>query len=179
MNSLTSSTRGRLRPRTSIASGAALGLVVGATVYGAVSSSAEPVHAALKGNAPVALAPVKATTCVGNAKLEKGFCVTYVVRTVVAPSVPNAAAGTAAARPGAAPVAGLIPAGTVRAVNPGAAALTAVSAPKALLATPVAAQAAQPTPAPVPVATAVPGTGTGPVPAPAPPVATPVPTAAS
>jgi hypothetical protein len=90
MNRITRSTMRRLPPRTTVISGAALGLVAGAAVYGAVSSSAEATtQTAFKAKAPVAVAHVSAANCAANSKLEKGVCVVHVVRTVVVP--PSAA----------------------------------------------------------------------------------------
>jgi hypothetical protein len=90
MNRITPSTLRRLRPRTTVISGAALGLVAGVAVYGAVSSSAEATtHTAFKAKAPVAAAHASAANCAATEKLEKGVCVVHVVRTVVMP--PSAA----------------------------------------------------------------------------------------
>src|SRR5450631_869596 len=94
MNRITRSTMRRLPPRTTVISGAALGLVAGVAVYGAVSSQAETsAHTAFKAKAPVAAAHASAANCAANSKLEKGVCVVHVVRTVV---VPPSAAGIAA-----------------------------------------------------------------------------------
>ncbi len=93
MNRLTRSTTRRLSQRTTVVSGAALGLVAGAAVYGAVSSSAEVSQdSALKAKAPVAVAPAIAASCTAESRLEKGVCVVHVVRTVL---VPPSAASTA------------------------------------------------------------------------------------
>ena len=163
---------GHFRPRAAITSGAALGLVVGATVYGAVSSSAD-VQVAQKpqAKAPVAVAPVLATGCTGAAKLENGICVLHVVRTVLAP--PPAAAP-------AAPIAGKVPATTVRAgtpaggsaVTPKAAVIPKAAAKAVAAPTKTAVAAAAPAPRPSPTTAPVPGTTPSPTP-------TPVPTAAS
>jgi len=77
----------RIRPRTSVLSGAALGLLAGAAVYGTVSSSAvASTPRALKaGRAPLAAAPARAADCAKGQKLEKGVCIIHVVRTVVVP----------------------------------------------------------------------------------------------
>jgi len=97
MNRITRSTMRRLPPRTTVISGAALGLIAGAAVYGAVSSSAEATtHTAFKAKAPVAAAHASAADCAATAKLEKGVCVVHVVRTVVAP--PSAASIAAHAK---------------------------------------------------------------------------------
>ena len=90
MNRITPSTLRRLPPRTTVISGAALGLVAGVAVYGAVSSSAEATtHTAFKAKAPVAAAHASAANCAATEKLEKGVCVVHVARTVVMP--PSAA----------------------------------------------------------------------------------------
>ena len=98
MNRITRGTMRRLPPRTTVISGAVLGLAAGAAVYGAVSSSAEaPAHAAFKAKAPVAAAAnASAANCTASAKLEKGVCVVHVVRTVVVP--PSAASIAAHAK---------------------------------------------------------------------------------
>ena len=94
MNRITRSTMRRLPPRTTVISGAALGLVAGVAVYGAVSSSAEvSSHTAFKAKAPVATAKASAADCAATSKLENGVCVVHVVRTVV---VPPSAANVAA-----------------------------------------------------------------------------------
>lgn len=105
MNRPTRSTTRRLPQRATVVSGAALGLVAGAAVYGAVSSSAEvPQQTALKAKAPVAVAHPSAASCTAASKLEKGVCVVHVVRTVfvppsvVRPSVASTALHATAAR---------------------------------------------------------------------------------
>ena len=95
MNPITRSTMRRLRPRTMVMGGAALGLVAGVTLYGAVSSAAE-VRAPAAFKAPVA-APARFADCAAGAKLEKGVCVIHVVRTVVAPAAASTDHGTPAA----------------------------------------------------------------------------------
>ena len=74
----------RLSPRAMVVSGAALGLIAGATVYGAVSSSAEPAsHTAFTApKAPVTNAAHLAN-CKTGAKLDKGVCVVHITKTVV------------------------------------------------------------------------------------------------
>lgn len=177
-----------LHPRTAIIGGAALGLVVGATVYGAVSSSADAqLPQVFKAKAPVTVTPVIAAGCAGVAKLENGVCVVHVVRTVMAPVAPAAAAP-------AAPLAGQAPTNTLK---PGTTAGGAVVAPKPTvtmkaLAARTLAPAKAPVPAPVPAV--APAARTTPATAPTPgatpttasapgatpkPASTPVPTAAS
>jgi hypothetical protein len=108
MNRITRSTMRRLPPRTTAISGAALGLVAGVAVYGAVSSSAEvSSHTAVKAKAPVATAKASAADCAATSKLENGICVVHVVRTVVVP--PSAASVAAHAKAAHLPGAKLTP----------------------------------------------------------------------
>ena len=74
-----------IRPRTSVLSGAAVGLLAGAAVYAAVSSSvvATTPRALKAAKAQVAAAPARAADCARGQKLENGFCVIHVVRIVV------------------------------------------------------------------------------------------------
>ncbi|MEP7035356.1 MAG: hypothetical protein ABI662_06210 [Dermatophilaceae bacterium] len=81
-----------IRPSFTVLSGAAVGLVGAAAVYGAVSSSATPPAA----KSVVAVAPVPAAQCARGQKLEDGVCVIHVVRTVL---VPATAAGLFPAAP--------------------------------------------------------------------------------
>ena len=74
-----------IRPSFTVLSGAAIGLVAGAAVYGAVSSSATPTLKPTK--AVVAAAPAAAASCAKGQKLEDGACVIHVERTVVVPAV--------------------------------------------------------------------------------------------
>jgi hypothetical protein len=78
----------RLRPRTTVLSGATIGLIAGAAIYGAVSSSAtdKAPTAAKPASASVAAAPVSAARCAAGQKLEKGVCIVHVQRTVVLPA---------------------------------------------------------------------------------------------
>jgi hypothetical protein len=92
-------TIGRLSPRATVLTGAALGLCAGVTVYGAVSSAAESptafkAIAVAKAPAP---APVRYANCAAGAKLENGFCVTHVVKTVLAAPVAGATVKPASA----------------------------------------------------------------------------------
>ena len=82
----TPSPKRRIRPRTTVLSGAALGLFAGAAVFGAVSSSSAvassptPLKPTLvSANTPVTLAP-----CAKGQKLEHGVCIVHVERIVVA-----------------------------------------------------------------------------------------------
>jgi hypothetical protein len=80
-----------IRPSYTVLSGAAIGLVAGAAVYGAVSSSADQTPA----KATVAAVPASADSCAPGLKLEDGVCVVHVVKTVVVPP----AAGQGASSP--------------------------------------------------------------------------------
>jgi len=105
MNRITRTSMHRLSPRATVVSGAALGLIAGATVYSAVSSSAQaPAPAAFKAKAP-ATAPASLANCAAGAKLEKGVCVVHVVRTVTLPQ----SASQIAARAKVAPITGAVP----------------------------------------------------------------------
>ena len=73
-----------IRPSFTVLSGAAIGLVAGAAVYGAVSSSADQTSTPAK--ATVAAVPASAAQCAAGLKLEDGVCVVHVVKTVVVPS---------------------------------------------------------------------------------------------
>ena len=73
-----------IRPSFTVLSGAAIGLVAGAAVYGAVSSSATPTLKPTK--AVVAAAPAAVASCAQGQKLEDGVCVIHIVRTVVVPA---------------------------------------------------------------------------------------------
>jgi hypothetical protein len=72
-----------IRPSFTVLSGAAIGLVAGAAVYGAVSSSATQTLKPAK--AIVASVPAAPAKCAAGQKLEGGVCIVHVVRTVVAP----------------------------------------------------------------------------------------------
>ena len=85
-----------IRPSFTVLSGAAIGLVAGAAVYGAVSSSATPTSQPT--TAVVAAAPASVAPCAKGQKLEDGVCIVHIVRTVV---VPAPAAALAPTTPGA------------------------------------------------------------------------------
>lgn len=76
-----------IRPSFTVLGGAAIGLVAGAAVYGAVSTSAatspslKPARAA---------APAAVGHCAPGQNLEDGVCVIHVERTVVVPASPAA-----------------------------------------------------------------------------------------
>ena len=102
----------RLRPRTTVLSGALVGLIAGAAVYGAVASSVVPTKptvfkaARAPAAAPATAARTKparaaAAPCAGGEKLEKGVCIVHVVRTVFlpAPSSPVSSSPAAAIVP--------------------------------------------------------------------------------
>ncbi|MEO8555331.1 MAG: hypothetical protein ABI474_01570 [Actinomycetota bacterium] len=76
----------RLRPRTTVLSGATIGLIAGAAIFGAVSSSASDKAPTASKPASVAAAPVSAASCATGQKLEKGVCIVHVQRTVVVPA---------------------------------------------------------------------------------------------
>ena len=95
MNSITRTTRRRLTPHTTVIGGAALGLLAGATVYGAVSSSAQNrAPAAFKAPVPAA---ARLASCTAGSTLVNGVCVVHVARTVRVPSPAAPAAATAKA----------------------------------------------------------------------------------
>ena len=76
----------RLSPRATVISGAALGIIGGAAVFGAVSSSASsPTPTAFRQvSATRAIAPkAAAAPCAKGSKLEHGVCIVHVVHTVV------------------------------------------------------------------------------------------------
>jgi hypothetical protein len=95
----------RLHLRTTVVSGAAIGLVAGAAVFGAASSRpSAPSRAAFTATtapaAPVAAPPVRAkrvrpeparpARCSAGTTLRKGVCIVHRVRTVVIPAPENA-----------------------------------------------------------------------------------------
>lgn len=98
----------RLRPRTTVISGATLGLIAGAAVFGAVSSSSVTASS----SAPFKPALVSAATprtalapCAKGQKLEHGACIVHVVHTVVVPAAGsrsgwNGASGSGNGSPG-------------------------------------------------------------------------------
>ena len=73
-----------IRPSFTVLTGATIGLVAGAAVYGAVSSSATPTLKPTK--AVVAAAPAAVASCAKGQKLEDGVCVVHIERTVVVPA---------------------------------------------------------------------------------------------
>ena len=74
----------RLSVRTTVFGGAALGLVAGAAVFGAVSSSATSPAPFKPGLASVGTAP--AASCAAGQELEHGVCVVHVEKVVVIPA---------------------------------------------------------------------------------------------
>lgn len=74
----------RLSVRTTVFGGAALGLVAGAAVFGAVSSSATSPAPFKPGLVSVGTAP--AASCAAGQKLERGVCVVHVEKVVVIPA---------------------------------------------------------------------------------------------
>jgi hypothetical protein len=87
-----------IRPSFTVLSCAAIGLVAGAAVYGAVSSAAQPSARTAKA---VVAAPAARAHCADGQKLEDGVCVIHVVRIVVVPASAAAQAPTSAGVPGA------------------------------------------------------------------------------
>jgi len=86
-----------IRPSFTVLSGAAIGLVAGAAVYGAVSSSATPTSQPTK--PVVAAAPAPAAPCAKGQKLEDGVCIIHIVRTVVVPAPAAALVPTTSGAP--------------------------------------------------------------------------------
>ena len=95
----------RLRPRTTVLSGATIGLIAGAAVYGVVSTSADATTptAYTAAKPPVAAVPASAARCAAGQKLEKGVCIVHVVRTVVVPAAGNASNPSSASNQSGAP----------------------------------------------------------------------------
>lgn len=90
-----------IRPSFTVVAGAGIGLVAGAVVYVAVStvSTASAASVTAKPAKAVAASPLPAASCAAGQRLEDGFCVIHVQRTVVvaapAVAVPVAAAPSA------------------------------------------------------------------------------------
>ena len=164
MKRLSRITIGRLSPRATVLTGAALGLCAGVTVYGAVSSAAEApiaLKAVAVATAPTT-APVRYANCAAGAKLENGFCVTHVVKTVLA--APSAAKAAPVAIPAATvnPASAAKAAGALKARTATATPSSATTAPVAPSAKPTETSSEDAAPAPRP-----PGTSS-PAPAPVP-----------
>jgi hypothetical protein len=122
------STSRHLSPRLTVTGGAALGLVAGVAIYGALSSSAEATKPAIATVAkpPVAAAHARFANCSAATKLEKGVCIVHVVRKVV---VTPASTGVSGARArGAGAIAGS-PSNRAGVARPGTAATPGSSAP--------------------------------------------------
>ncbi len=84
----------RLRVRTTVFGGAALGLIAGAALFGAVSSSSATAPAPFK---PALLSvdtvpAVPAASCAAGQELEHGVCIVHVEKTVVVPAPASAQA---------------------------------------------------------------------------------------
>jgi hypothetical protein len=81
-------TMNRLRVRTTVFGGAALGLIAGAAVFGAVSSSSAASPAPFKpALVSVDTAPaLPAAGCEAGQKLEDGVCIVHVEKVVVVPA---------------------------------------------------------------------------------------------
>ena len=86
-----------IRPSFTVLGGAAIGLVAGAAVYGAVSTASAATSTSVKPPKTVSAAPTLAARCAAGQKLEDGVCIVNVVKTVVvpAPSVAGAEVPTA------------------------------------------------------------------------------------
>lgn len=78
----------RLSVRTTVFGGAALGLVAGAAVFGAVSSSATSSAPSKPGLVSVGTVP--AASCAAGQELEHGVCVVHVEKVVVVPAPASA-----------------------------------------------------------------------------------------
>ena len=81
-------TMNRLRVRTTVVGGAALGLIAGAAVFGAVSSSSATAPAPFKpALVSVDTAPaIPAAGCAAGQELEHGVCIVHVEKVVVVPA---------------------------------------------------------------------------------------------
>lgn len=75
-----------IRPSFTVLSGAAIGLVAGAAVYGAVSTASAASSTSVKPPKVVAAAPTVAARCAAGQTLEDGVCIVHVVKTVVVPA---------------------------------------------------------------------------------------------
>ena len=89
----------RLRVRTTVVGGAALGLIAGAAVFGAVSSSSATAPAPFKpALVSVDTAPaIPAAGCAAGQELEHGVCIVHVEKVVVVPAPASAQAQAPAA----------------------------------------------------------------------------------
>ena len=77
----------RIRPRTTVLSGAAFGLIAGAAVYGAVSSASAATPTAFNpAKASANTTPASAASCAAGQELEHGVCIVHVEHSVVAGS---------------------------------------------------------------------------------------------
>jgi hypothetical protein len=87
-------TMNRLRVRTTVFGGAALGLIAGAALFGAVSSSSATAPAPFKpALVSVDTVPaVPAANCAAGQELEHGVCIVHVEKTVVVPAPASAQA---------------------------------------------------------------------------------------
>lgn len=75
----------RLRPRTTVLGGAALGLIAGAAVYGAITSASVAVTTPVSfkpAQVKVVLPPPPAAPCAAGQTLEKGVCIVHVKKVV-------------------------------------------------------------------------------------------------
>lgn len=97
----------RLRVRTTVVGGAALGLIAGAALFGAVSSSSTATPAPFKpalvsvDTAPAVPAVVPAADCAAGQKLEHGVCIVHIEKVVVVPAPAPAPVSVQAEAPAA------------------------------------------------------------------------------
>lgn len=74
----------RIRPRTTVLGGAAFGLIAGAAVYGAVTSTSATAPASFNAvKASASTTPATAAQCAAGQELQHGVCIVHVERTVV------------------------------------------------------------------------------------------------
>ena len=85
-----------IRPSFTVLSGAAIGLVAGAAVYGAVSTASAATSTSVKPAKASVAAPAAAARCAAGQKLEDGVCIVHVEKTVVVAAPPAAAAESGA-----------------------------------------------------------------------------------
>jgi hypothetical protein len=74
----------RIRPRTCVLSGATIGLLAGAAVYGVVSVAPPSPSALGAVSTARALPRARAADCAPGQSLQHGVCIIHIVRTVVA-----------------------------------------------------------------------------------------------
>ena len=84
----------RLSPRTTVLSGAAFGLIAGAAVFGAVSTSSAsaPSPASFNPAKASSVSSASTATCAAGQQLEHGVCIVHVEHVVVRPGKEAASA---------------------------------------------------------------------------------------